>query len=65
MAYPYTHSIHAHSETLAKTLVKENTFIADSTEARLAATQWAAEQTDADDWVGIIRVCYEPAEQTP
>ena len=63
MAYPFTHSIHAHSEQLDKLVQKPATLIADSNDARLAADVWAAEQTGSDDWVGIVRVCYVPAEQ--
>jgi hypothetical protein len=64
MAHPYTHSIHAHSETLDKLVIKPNTLIMDTEEARLAADLWAKEQTGADDWVGVVRVTYVPAEQS-
>ena len=63
MAHPYTHSIHAHSETLDKLVIKPDTLIMDTTEARIAADIWAAEQTGADDWRGVVRVTYVPAEQ--
>jgi len=63
MAFPFTHTIHAHSETLNKTVEKPNTLIAETAEARLAADAWAAEQTGASDWVGVIKVAYEPAQQ--
>ena len=64
MAHPFTHSIHAHSEQLKQTIDKPDTLIMDSAEARLAADIWAAAQTGADDWVGIVRVAYVPAEQS-
>jgi len=63
MAHPFTHSIHAHSEKLNETVIKPDTYIMDSNEARIAAEVWASIQTGADDWVGVVRVCYVPAEQ--
>jgi hypothetical protein len=65
MAHPFTHSIHAHSVTLNQTVMKPDTLIMDSAEARLAADIWAAAQTGADDWVSIVRVCYVPADEQP
>ena len=62
MAHPFTHSIHAHSAKLDQTVTKEGVQIMDSTEARIAADIWAAEQSGADDWCGVIRVAYvQPA----
>ena len=61
MAHPFTHSIHAHSERLDRLVTKPNTLIMETEEARLAAEEWAKEQTGSDDWQPIIRVAYVPA----